>query len=239
MIQSKINQAWPDDKFIVGGLFNYQFDAWADLIEGKGEQLDQVQEQVFLLLAERKMRGVTVKKKIAQSNKTLGGYRKYIVASTEPGVNTAIYIGAHGKDLFVSWRAFIKPILNSTLLERMLWITAIISFSVSITRFINIISDLDNYFGNPLMEASGIAFSVFITSLIIEIAIILFVGAQTKGYALAYFFVEPTYFDADDITAMSFAVHYSILRALDIVGIESAKLRLKQNFKTNRRGDSV
>jgi hypothetical protein len=62
---------------------------------------------------------------------------------------------------------------------------------------------------------------------------------QMKRYSLAYFFVEPTYFDADDITAMGLAVHSSILRALDIVGIESAKLRLKQDFKTNRRGDSV
>jgi len=56
---------------------------------------------------------------------------------------------------------------------------------------------------------------------------------------LAYFFIEPNVFDAEDITAMSLSVHKSVLRALDSAGIDSSKLRLKQDFKGGRRDQVV
>ncbi len=203
MTQSRSTQEWPNNTFTLG-LFSYQLDGWADLIEGKGDKQDQVQNQVFSILTERNMPDVEVTKKIAKpSSFSSVEQRKYIVTSTAPGVSTAIYIGAHGKDLFVSWRTFIKPVVNSTLLLFIFCIAVSISFLVSSTRFLSTLTDRYSYSGNPFAEALLTGFLTFIACVIIPITIIAFLGMQIKKYSLAYFFVEPTYFNSDDITAMS------------------------------------
>jgi hypothetical protein len=74
---------------------------------------------------------------------------------------------------------------------------------------------------------------------LIEFSLIALVGRIMKGDYLAFFFEETTVFDADDITAMSFSAHKSLLRALDNTGIDISKLRLKQDFQGGRRGEKV
>ncbi len=237
--QQKPIQEWPNDVFTLG-LFSYQLDGWADLIEGKGDKRDQVQEQVFSLLTEREIPDVKIKKRIARPTYFSPlERRKYLVTSTAPGASTAIYIGEHGKDLFVSWRTFVKPVLNWILLLAIFGISSSISFLIFVAALIFLQSNGFGYFGNVFLGALQSGFVAFVMSLVAQIALILFLGAQIKEYLFAYFFVEPTYFDIDDVTAMGLAAHDSILRALDKAGIESANLRLKRDFKTNRRGDTV
>jgi hypothetical protein len=65
------------------------------------------------------------------------------------------------------------------------------------------------------------------------------IGRFTKGDFLAFFFKVPNIFDAEDITAMGLSTHKSLLRALDSVGIDSSKLRPKQDFKGGRKGELV
>jgi hypothetical protein len=60
-----------------------------------------------------------------------------------------------------------------------------------------------------------------------------------RGNFMAFFFIEPNIFDAEDITAMSLSTHKSILRALDTTGIDITKLRLKRDFKGGRLGETV
>ena len=50
---------------------------------------------------------------------------------------------------------------------------------------------------------------------------------------------EPSLFDAEDITAMNLSIHKSLLRALDQGGIDSSRLRLKGEFHSGRRRDTV
>lgn len=64
-------------------------------------------------------------------------------------------------------------------------------------------------------------------------------GLTLKRSALAYIMKEPSLFDQEDIVAMNLTVHKSMLRAVDLVGIDSSKLRLKRDFKGGRRGDNM
>jgi len=95
----------------------------------------------------------------------------------------------------------------------------------------------NNLFGGP----SSTDFSLFgwigatIGFAILAAVILGVAGRVLKGSFWAYFFIEPSLFDAEDITAMSLSAHKSLLRALDSVGIESSKLRIKQDFKGGRR----
>jgi hypothetical protein len=75
--------------------------------------------------------------------------------------------------------------------------------------------------------------------LILFVFLMATVGRLIKGDNLAYFFIEPSWFDAEDITAMGLSVHKSILRSLDASGIDISKLRLKQTFKGGRRDVEV
>ncbi len=72
-----------------------------------------------------------------------------------------------------------------------------------------------------------------------EFGLIAIAGRILKGNFLAFFFIEPNVFDAEDITAMSLSAHKSLIRALDNTGIDVTKLRLKQNFKGGRRGEDL
>jgi hypothetical protein len=80
--------------------------------------------------------------------------------------------------------------------------------------------------------AKGSAFA-FLASLMAK------AGRLFKGDYLADFFIEPSWFDAEDITAMRLPVHKSILRALDASGIDISKQRLRQTFKGVWRGEEL
>ena len=60
-------------------------------------------------------------------------------------------------------------------------------------------------------------------------------GLALKRNPLAFFIKEITFFDADDISAMTLGVHKSLMQALDSVGISAQLLRRKEHFAGGRR----
>jgi hypothetical protein len=74
---------------------------------------------------------------------------------------------------------------------------------------------------------------------LIEIFIVSKIGELRKQDPLAYFYVTPTVFDADDVAAMSLSAHYALLRALDQSGIDTSDLRIKEKFTGGRRGEDI
>src|SRR5574341_1925436 len=95
----------------------YYVDGWADLAENMGEKVEAVQDGVHQQLVDREMpdikiHHVTANAGIFSSSST----RSYVTTTTFPGATTTVYVGKHGKDLYVSWRTFIKRIPNWRLL---------------------------------------------------------------------------------------------------------------------------
>lgn len=196
----------------------YYLDGWADLVEGRGSKSSEIREDFFKRLKARNMPDVT----LSQATPSLNNeQRPYSIAATHPGARTLIYIDARGPDLFVSWKTFIRPVLNQQTIASIAIVAGVIAL-MAWSRF-------------------GFIFALFtfVMLALLIIGVIATIGRFTKGSSVAHFFIEPTLFDADDITAMGLAVHKTLLNALNNAGIKEDVLRLKRNFSAGRRGESI
>lgn len=90
----------------------YNFDEWGELIENNGEKANEVREEVINLLVYRNMPQVQIRKVFAKVSLLSEEKRPYTITTTHPGATTAIYVTEYGKDLYASWRAFIKPTIK-------------------------------------------------------------------------------------------------------------------------------
>jgi hypothetical protein len=106
----------------------YHLDGWADLLEGMGERVSEVQKSVLDFLVERDMPEIGVFDVIGHASLSSNERRSYLLTTTHPGATTAIYIASHGKDLYVSWRTFINRILNWGMILMVIFIAFLISF---------------------------------------------------------------------------------------------------------------
>lgn len=197
----------------------YYLDGWADLIMDKGSQAPQVIDTFTRVMRERKLQGLLISRNFPQEAHR---NRRYIVSAISPGATTITYIRNDGADLFVSWRSFIKPVFRKEVI--------LLSFGVSAL--------LAAYLGIDTGSTPLAVFSLIFTFILI-LGMIAFAGRAIKNDSLAYFFIEPTVFDADNIASMNLAVHKALLRALDKEGIDTSQLRLKQSFKGGRKNEDI
>jgi hypothetical protein len=216
-------------------------DGWADLVEGKGAKATEVKQNVYKFLLERNMPDIVV----AEVNGSVGigsSKRPYNIAATHPSATTAIYVGEHGQDMYVSWRTFIKPQLSNAVIA-----LGIISLLLGLLAGFGVISFPFRLFGQSIVSSFTVMLFTLVSSLVTALFIFGFfsfvlgvLGVVFKGDFRAFFFVEPNIFDAEDITAMGLSAHKSIIRSLDSTGdIDITQLRLKQNFKGGRSAETV
>jgi len=97
---------------IIATLLGYYLDGWADLIENMGEKIEDIKEAVHKQLIEREMPEINVERVTIREGFLAINSRSYTITTTSPGATTAINISKHGNDLFVSWRSYIKVVLN-------------------------------------------------------------------------------------------------------------------------------
>jgi len=209
-------------------------DGWSELIEGMGSKADKVRKDVLKLVEGREIPDVASGEKIGYVSLISKDRRDYIVSETDPGATTTIYIAQYGKDLYASWRTWIQYVLNWDLLKWFVGAAVVFGlFGGGIRQGGGFLGPQETTFSFGGWIAATVAW-------LIGFAILLAIaGRVIKGSFLAYFFVEPNIFDAEDITAMSLAAHYSVLRALDKAGIDTSQLRIKQKFTGGRRGEDV
>lgn len=199
----------------------FYLDGWADLIEGMGSKTTEVKGRLLQQLIDRNMPDILVHSVKGYVRFFSSESRGYALTVTHPGASTTIYVGEHGKDLYVSWRTFISRIWN--------WRNLIIALLIAIITSLSV-DETFRIFRNFIEQVGFI-----IIALIIIFILMWLIGRFFKQDGLSLFFIEPTLFDAEDITGMSLSAHKSLLRALDSVGIESSKLRIKRDFKGGRR----
>ena len=205
----------------------------SSLIEGMGEKAEDVLREVASGLQDRQMPNVNTVLRPAKADSMSKQRRLHIINTTSPGATTTIFIGKHGNDLYVAWRTFIRPVINQQILMLMLLIDG----------FLGLV--LGGFTGRSSGFTSNVRFSfigwveVTVILMILSVLLMMLAGKLIRDDVLVFFFVKPNLFDADDIAAMSLSAHKTILRALDLIGIDSSKLRIKQNFKGGRQGEDV
>ena len=217
----------------------YFLDGWADLIEERGDKAQATRQLVYQYLKERNMPDITV----LQKDGVVGlrsAKRPYNLTTTHPGATTAIYVGQHGTDLYVSWRTYRQAVLHDRL-KIAVAIALLIGLFFLYQGYSNLTGGLFSFMsaGTAILTSLPFALGVTIGVLIAEFILMGMWGHYIHRDARALFFVQPNLFDADDITAMSFSAHKSILRALDTTGIDTSQLRLKQHFKGGRSDETV
>ena len=199
-------------------------DGWADIAEGIGERVEEVQNIIHQSLLERDMPEVKVEA-VRVTAGMLSEKRHYLVTSTYPGITTTIRAGRYGKDLFVTWSTYIKPVFNWKILGGILGVAFLFAL-------------IDGGWSS-IFTFFGIFGLLFITLSLVGLFGLLFITLSLVGLfvyrdPLWVVIVQPTIFDADDLVAMSLAAHKSILKALDQVGVDIALLRAKQDYHRKR-----
>lgn len=131
-------------------------DGWAELIDGRGAEADNVRTYIDQQLQAREMPQVATEQTSGYVNAT-EPKRPYLATSRYPGVTGTIYVNAHGEDLYVSWKTFQKAVPN----WRRIGILILISLLVGI--FSNAYGWF-NLFGRSLLWLLWLAF--FLISLV-------------------------------------------------------------------------
>jgi hypothetical protein len=228
----------PDTRPRPDGIY---LDGWADLVEGRGELVDDVNRRLYDNLVARQMPDVDVvaqdiKNREIQVNQT----RYYTLTATYPKGTTYAHIGRQGQDLLVSWRTFHRPMANMAT-----WLTigtiSLLAAFIGGSLFRRALGI--RVMGERIFPETPLFLGCFLPTLAVTLLIMIFIfglaGQIRYGDATYYFIRIPTLFDADDLSGMSMAVHKAMLRSLDEVGINQDMLRLKRDFTAGRRGETL
>lgn len=219
-------------------------DRWGDVIDSRAEAAQTIRNSVLQNLQDRNMPNIQIEPVKANAGMLSGEERPYIITTTSPGVTTAIYIAAHGKDLYVSWRTHVRGVFNLRLLAILAALAIVPTLCASPCLAIGgVVNSLNQPFGGgggvnignvigPILGA-GIGFFIF------ELLLVAAAGYFFRGNFLAFFFVEPSVFDAEDVAAMSLTVHRSIQDAVKKAGIEASMLLSKTEFKGGRKSEAT
>jgi hypothetical protein len=145
---------------LIAWLLGNYLDGWADLIEGMGAKAESVKNAVVKQLTDRELPEIQIEEVTIREGILSSLVREYNITTTFPGARTTIFIQKHGKDLFASWRSFIRPTLN--------WTLMLIYFIISLfpSLFINVIRWLYGVYtitkmiistqnSNPVTQALG------------------------------------------------------------------------------------
>jgi hypothetical protein len=203
-----------------------RLDGWADLVEGAAEKAEEIRMAFDGELQDRHMPQIDQ----IQSQLTPGGLagkrRKYYLTQNPVGATLATYIGEFGHDLYISWDLFVRPVIKWRNLAIMVGIAALLAICPALVS--QSISDA------PLVALVSWFFST-LGWLVPVVIVALIAGRFMRGSFLAFFIEEIDHFAADDVTAMMFAVHKSLLKAVDSVGLDASTLRPKERYTGGRR----
>jgi hypothetical protein len=206
-----------------------RIDGWADLVDGAGGNAEKVNKYFTQLVNERGHKHLTIEhqpvRQSGSSGKVVG--RNYRIIKHPFGVSMAVYVGAIGKDLYVTWNAYIKPVLNPLPLI----IIGVMSFFAGLS----VAGSIPPWAADSAGVYLGAFLAVFLLSATVLSAVVAWLGKLIHDNLLGLFIRRINEFVADDITAMMFAVHHSLLKALDKAGIEQELLRPKKEFHAGRR----
>lgn len=195
-------------------------DGWADLVEGAGDKVAAARHEFERIAQEKNLPSTSINP--TSISPTYGNkQRNYTVLEMANGATVASYIGSFGNDLYAKWDVYVRALWNMNVIFGLLAVSAVFSF----------IAAASNRYGDGLsIFIVGLAGLFGGGAILIAIA-----GLITRRNPLAFFFKQLDEFDLDDIGAMTLATHKAMLRALDLVGIQSQTLRIKEHFAAGVR----
>ncbi|MCU0485541.1 MAG: zinc ribbon domain-containing protein [Anaerolineales bacterium] len=197
-----------------------RLDGWADLVEDAGSSASVVSQHFAQELAAHQMPQVNVVRADLTPGGISGKHRAYQLTQSYTGATMAVYIGQFGKDLYLAWELFVRTVIKWRNILIMIGIAAVLSLLITLMGG-------DFNFIMWLMATAVWSIAIFIGAG--------FAGKIMRNSRLAFFIEEIDLFTSDDITAMMFVVHKSLMKALDAAGLDSSILREKEHYAAGRR----
>jgi hypothetical protein len=197
-----------------------RIDGWAELVDGKANQADALYRFLHHRLARRGMPNVSHGDTLLTPGGLAGEKRRYHLVVHKVGTSVAVRIGSFGKDLYVAWDLFVQQV----------WKWGVLMIIAGVAGLIAFAWEMSDYSPSPaafFFKAGGL-FTLFLP-------LVLLGGKLLKGSWLAYFREEYNQFSADDVTAMTLAVHNSLLEGLDHIGVNMSLVRSKREFRGGER----
>ena len=201
------------------------YDFWADTIEG-----EEGKAEVFIaayrgVMQARGIKGVKSQRQEISVPGIWAMSRDF--ETTQKGVVTgALYVATIGSDLYLSWRVFVK--LELSRLKQLIWMAICLLMAVPFS--------LEFSFQNDMSVDWGRLYYTFVGMMILTglwIAAYGFIRRNGDFQALLRGPLNELL--VDDIVAVGLSMHKSVLRAADRVGINSAKLAVKDPPYQNRQ----
>jgi hypothetical protein len=203
-----------------------RLDGWAELIEGAADKKEPIARAFEEEYQQKQVPQVNLTLSQLTPGGMVGKRRYYHLFQSYTGATMAAYIGEFGKDLYVTWELFVRPIIKWRNIAYMAGIAGLLGLCPALVG--------QNILEEPLLTLILWLFSII--GWFLPVAVVaLIAGRVMKGSFLAFFIEEIDLFAADDVTAMMFAVHKSLLKALDSAGLDTTLLRSKDQFTAGRR----
>lgn len=216
-------------------------DGWSDLIDGYAEQAQAITTLFRTKVATRDH----PRSGRQAATLTIGSLdtqrRSHDLITTSGGATIAVHVGPFGRDLYLRWDLYVRPVVN----WRMVRLLAVLALMFS-TPLICVALGFGVSAGSAGESFAAVLFGLFVwasatvTHFILLAIPVIVVGFFIQGNPLAYFFKQVNAFDLFDIEATTKGVHRSLMETIEISGIE-AKLREKEQFyaeaeRQRRRG---
>jgi hypothetical protein len=196
--------------------FGERVDSWADLIDDKADQAPAVAGAFSANIEARDVPTATYECGPLKDRST-SSQRNYQFVHVSAGARAVIYIAAYGRDLYLSWDLFVRRLWNRAVFI----VIAILAILVGLWAWS--MSDFSGFLGG-----------------MIGTAVVLCLGVVGAGVVRArdpmwFFKRNPNFFEMQDNTELTFAVHHALVKSADSVGIRASMLRLKEQFHGGQR----
>lgn len=208
-------------------------DMWANLFEQQGDKAGAFWEAYGIIMSSREMPGVERRIDRLSATGFKAPTRRMEFVKRNP-VTVVVYFATQGKDLYVSWRAFVQGSLSLLRIVMWLILCAVVAFPFG-SKTMRQYDSFGNTWESTRFEAGpwlGVAIGV---ALVTAILIALYGMIYRRGDALALLRTALNELQVDDVAALSSAVHYSLVQAADKVGIDTTKLEPREPFYNHRR----
>lgn len=190
--------------------FGARSEDWAELIPAQAEKAAEVGEAFVEEFKGREIPGVTLE----QMEFSAGPVKKAYQVIRSPYATVAVHVGPAGKDLSVRWSLHPRREPKWMMLGFLAGIACGISFLTALTSL-----------GNFGYFFFGWIFGTF--NWLMPVAILALIAGYVWKGSLWYFFMEaPGEMAEDEMTALTMAVHQSLVAALEKAGIETDGLML-------------
>ncbi len=194
-------------------------DSYADVIPNGAEKGSSAADAFDNLIQERNYPEVSLNRTEVQTSIGNNPGRTFHLVQGPHRTTAAVFFGARGSDLLVSWDVYVKVVFKWLYLAIMVGAAAFISLILSL------------FGGYPFLVFLGVWISTAISWVGLIVVIAALLGLILKGNLLFFFVEVAGKFGEDDISALTLAVHQCLLKAVEDAGLDASKMRLKKNFR--------